>query len=300
MSHTTGTILMVEPVNFYANPDTLQDNQFQNKSSGSGSALQLAAQAEFRALRATLEQAGIKVVCYADLAENKTPDSIFPNNWFSTHRGGKMVLYPMKAPSRRHERRADIIAELRKRYSTVHDLTSYEAQDVFLEGTGSLVLDRVKRIAYACLSQRTDLKLIESWAKLLNYSFIVFHAHDSDGQEIYHTNCMMSVGTSFAVLCLESIVDLAERQAVVASLEGSGKQLFEISYDQMRSFCANILELRTAGSAPLLVMSSAAHNAFSAQQLQALNKYGRIVHSSLANIERYGGGSARCMLAELF
>jgi hypothetical protein len=298
---STNTVLMVEPVRFFANPSTKVDNLFQ-KAGGATEpeVVQKRALQEFHGLRKLLEDAGVTVRVWQDVAAQETPDSIFPNNWFSTHEKGTLVLYPMRSIMRRAERRADIIASLREGRPRLIDLTGSEAEGRFLEGTGSLVLDRIGRVAYACASPRTDSGLLDRWAAELGYSVCRFDAFDGAQNPIYHTNVLMSVGTGYAVVCLDAIEPESARGAVATQLAAGGRTVVSISRDQMDHFCGNVLEVRGARPMPLLVMSTAAYDAFTPLQRETLSRFATLLHTPLFAIEEHGGGGARCMLAELF
>ena len=303
---TTDRLLMVRPERFAFNEETAANNAFQNKSADP-ERVRKAAVAEFDAYRALLEAEGISVTVLQDTAHPSTPDSIFPNNCFSTHLeevDGKpertLVLYPMFAENRRRER-AKLMSVLGKMpFDRVVDLTGAEAEGRFLEGTGALVLDRESRVAYACLSPRADRGLLEEWGKALGYEVFPFHAVDESRRAIYHTNVMMHVGTRFAVVCLESVRDAAERAALVKKLEDCGKEIVEISMAQMHAFAGNMLEVRGADGGKRLVMSATARAALTPAQIALLESDVRIVSPVLTAIETAGGGSARCMIAELY
>jgi hypothetical protein len=295
---STHVVLMIEPVRFYSNPSTQIDNAFQTPGTEADDLVQARALSEFHGLRDVLERNGVTVEVWRDRVEANTPDSIFPNNWFSTHREGSCVLYPMRSKIRRGERRPDVIAWFQSHYPTLIDLTVYEAEERFLEGTGSLVLDRMRRVAYACVSPRTDRDLVERWCEIMGYAPCIFTSVDGDGTPIYHTNVMMSVGTGYAVLCAESIPDHEERAAVIRSLELGGAEIVEITPSQMNEFCGNVLELSGNGRA-LLAMSSRAYSGFTEDQRAKLGQYAHLVYAPLDTIERLGGGSARCMIAEI-
>ncbi|MBX7137180.1 MAG: amidinotransferase [Oligoflexia bacterium] len=300
MPFTASTVLMVEPVSFHRNLETAQDNHFQLAAEESFSHVQLRARAEHHRLRAHLQAAGITVVSFDNLPDIDTPDAVFPNNWFSTFPSGELVLYPMRCVNRRRERRTEILNFLKARYPKVVDLSANEDAGKYLEGTGSLVLDRKARVAFGCLSGRTDAGLFQSWCEQFSYAPRLFHAQDRDGIPIYHTNVMMSVAQEFALVCLESIPSENERCLVSDALELNGKEIIDISLEQVSNFCGNCLELRTSSSRSITVMSARAFHAFTAPQLSQLQKFTTIVHSEIDTIEQLGGGGVRCMLAELF
>jgi hypothetical protein len=299
-----GAVLLVRPVAFHGNPQTADSNAFQRPPAAADPAAEQAAAAvEFEGLVQMLRSAGVETVVVDDKAVPPTPDSIFPNNWVSFHADGTAVLYPMMAPNRRCERRRDIL-ELLTREHGFHverliDLSGHEAEDRFLEGTGSMVLDRVNRIAYACLSPRTDLEVLAEAARVLDYEPIAFAAVDADGVPVYHTNVLLCIGRDFAVLCEEAISDAGQRAAVHRRLEETGHELIPIRFEQMASFAGNMLELSGAGGERLLAMSARALEALDASQRAALEARCRIVAAPVAAIEEGGGGSVRCMLAEI-
>lgn len=292
-------VLMIRPVRFTGNVQTATSNHFQRLEQIDDA--QARAVAEFDQLAAVLRAAGVQVLVIEDTAEPHTPDSIFPNNWISLHVDGTVVLYPMQAPNRRLERRADVLATLSNndlRIARTIDLTHHEAQAKYLEGTGSLVLDRVNRIAYACLSPRTHLDVLGDFAQQLDYELITFDALDR-GVAIYHTNVLMCVGTRFAVLCTE-VIAAHEQAAVLHSLRSTGHEVIEISAAQMHAFAGNMLELQTARGL-CVALSQRAFDALTLEQRARLNTLsGPLIASPIPTIEQLGGGSVRCMLAEVF
>jgi len=296
-------VLMINPVGFESNPHTLESNRFQGKTDATPAEQQAAAAREFAALANVLEQNGIEVVRVDDTEEPHTPDAIFPNNWVSFHADGTVVLYPMLAPNRRTERREDIIDRLAKDYGfqvrRTIDLTAHEDNEQFLEGTGSLVLDRSNRVAYACLSPRTKLDALGDFAQQLDYEIVAFDAVDKDGAAIYHTNVLMNVGEELAVICDAAIVQQDQRRAVLQSLRQTGHEVVSISSEQMESFAGNMLELRAASGERILAMSQQARDSLDDDQLQTIRKYSRIVSAPIDGIEASAGGSVRCMLAEI-
>lgn len=298
MAQNTSHLLMIRPVSFGYNPETAVNNAFQ-KSEASSEQTQNQAVAEFNAMVQLLTENKINVMVIDDTPEPHTPDSIFPNNWFSTHEEGIMVLYPMYAENRRAERRHDIaqgMSELFKMEDIV-DLTAAERENKFLEGTGSMVLDRDLRICYACISPRTDKQLLAEFGRKLGYELNIFHALDRNGNPIYHTNVVMSVGDRFMLVCMECIPNETERSLLKQS---TSKELITITMEQMEHFAGNMLEVVNANGEHLLVMSTTAYNSLTPQQVTALEKYARILHTPLNIIEQNGGGSARCMMAEIF
>ena len=299
-SQTTDTVLMVSPVAFDYNEETAVNNAFQEEDNQSNTAEE--ARKESDAYIKLLEDNGINVIAVEDTKKPHTPDSVFPNNWFSTHDDGTLVLYPMFAENRRLERKPAALEAIEANFDEerVVDLTHYEEEGLFLEGTGSMVLDRVNKIAYACESPRTNRTVLEDFCKQLGYSPVLFKAVGADGTEIYHTNVMMHVGTDVAVVCLEAIQDEAQRAEVKESIEGTGKTIVEITFDQMNHFAGNMLELHNKDGQPCLVMSLAAYNSLTREQVEFLESKMTLITPDLECIEQNGGGSARCMIAEIF
>ena len=328
---TTDKVLMIRPVRFSYNSQTAVNNAFQE--SGIPEELsQRQALKEFDAYVEMLRNEGIEVMVVEDTATPHTPDSIFPNNWLSLHSAEELadvgstlpgsahpgsaapcsrvaVLYPMFAENRRAERRQDIIEALTGAVApscasaALLDLTSYEKRNLFLEGTGSLILDRNEHLAYACQSPRTCEEVLEEWSSKMGYDYFLFHAEDMNGNPIYHTNVMMSVGEQLAVVCLDAITDIEERMSLIELLEESDKEIVEISLEQMNEFAGNMLQLHTVKEGELkyiMVMSARAKDSLDQDQIEAIEKYCKIVAPDLEFIERNGGGSARCMLAEIF
>ncbi|MEJ6979284.1 arginine deiminase family protein [Pedobacter sp. P351] len=295
------TILMIRPVNFTFNEQTAQSNAFQDKKSKDLKVHKKALK-EFDNLVSVLKENDLNVMVIEDNPEPHTPDSIFPNNWISTHRGGKVFIYPMNATNRRFEKRPEILDELRNRFQieTEIDLSYLEAEGKFLEGTGSMVLDRQNKFAYACISPRTDIKALNIFCDLSGYKPIIFHGYDKKGTAIYHTNVMMCIGESFAVVCLDSISNKEERKHVINSLQSAGKEIIEISFAQMHKFAGNMLELKNTKGESLLVMSHQALQSLNSKQIQQLEHYCKIISSPLPTIENSGGGSVRCMIAEIY
>ncbi len=301
MMQTTDHVVMVRPANFAFNDETAVNNAFQKRIDGS---VGDKASEEFDAYVSLLRQNGIDVEVLQDTPYPKTPDSIFPNNCFSTHLDDDgrhtLVLYPMFAPNRRQER------EKLKRwlnpssYDIVHDLSCYESKGQMLEGTGSLVLDRIHRTAYACLSPRTCEPLLHTWARLMNYDVIAFESRDGQGTPVYHTNVMMHVGTTLAVVCLDSVRDKGQRSCLVEALSRGGKRILPIALEQMNRFAGNMLELRNSEGEKLLVMSQTALQSLTHEQIALIEDDLRIIAPDIHTIETVGGGSARCMIAELF
>jgi hypothetical protein len=302
-SQLASTVLMIRPARFQSNPMTAESNVFQGRSSATPDEQQEAAQREFDALAEALRSAGIGVVVVDDAPEPHTPDSIFPNNWVSFHADGRVVLYPMEALNRRTERRADIIdkldQELGFRVIEVVDLTAHEAAGHYLEGTGSMVLDRANRVAYACLSSRTHLDPLGDFAHRMDYDVVAFDAADRNGVPIYHTNVLMNIGEAVAVICDAAIVRDDQRQAVLARLVDTGHEIVRLSFDQLDAFAGNMLEMRNDNGERVIAMSAQAYASLTDTQKEILESNGRIVSSPIDNIEMSAGGSVRCMLAEV-
>jgi len=300
-SQVTDTLLMIQPVRFGFNPQTAGNNAFQSPETGQGDP-QSSALAEFDAFVEVLRAAGVHVIVVTDRLEAPQPDSIFPNNWFSTHASGQVFLYPMYAPNRRAERRLDILQELTLTHGLdlglIVDLSPNELRGRYLEGTGSMVLDRVTRRIYACRSIRTDELLVKEFAATFGYGLELFDATDADGQPIYHTNVLMHVGDKIAVICLEAIAE-NQRDPLCQALEADGKQIIPITRAQMGHYAGNMLEVR-GGDTSYTVMSQQALDALEPAQRLAMEQYTPILASPLDTIERLGGGSARCMMAEVF
>ena len=295
---TTSHLLMIRPVNFNFNTETAVNNAFQAiaTTGAQGRALE-----EFDRFVAVLRENDIDVTVIDDTPEPNTPDSIFPNNWISFHDQGLVCLYPMYAANRRLERKPEILRQLGRKFriDRTLDLSDYERKGIFLEGTGSMVLDRDNKIAYACLSPRTNETVLRDFCAKTGYSPEIFAAKDERGQAIYHTNVMMCVGDRYVVACLDSLPDPAERQHFIGTVRDSGKELIPITLPQMNHFVGNMLQVRNNAGEPLLVMSSQAFDSLTPGQIDRLGSYNRILHSSIGTIESNGGGSARCMIAEI-
>lgn len=298
---TAPAVLMIRPAHFGANAETASSNFFQSASTPSAD-VTVTAQREFDALAHALATAGVRVHEYAGRADVTLPDEVFPNNWLSLHADGSVVLYPMLAQNRRRERRPALIAELRDvhgyRCVRLVDLTELETRGEYLEGTGSLVLDRPRRIAYACLSPRTTPGALAAFGRELGYTIKAFHAVDRAARPIYHTNVMLALGTRFAALCLQAIDEPREQAAVRASLAESGHEIIELDFAQLESFAGNLLELRGA-QGPVIALSARALAALGEPQRRTLERHGALVPAAIDTIENVGGGSVRCMLAEV-
>jgi hypothetical protein len=297
LRQATNNILLIRPANFAFNEKTAVSNPFQIEINFDVRKVL----AEFDAFAERLKEKGVNVFVFDDTPDPPKCDAIFPNNWISFHSGGLVVLYPI-SDSRRHERRQDIVEKLRANFKieNIVDLSGYETSGRLLEGTGSVVCDHESRITYACLSPRTDKDLFEEFSRIIGYKPISFGAVDQHGQAIYHTNVMMCIGQGFAVICLESIKSEEERRLVTESLGSSGKEVIDISFRQLTSFAGNMLAVSTNQNRILLVLSELAFSSLSNEQKSKLEKYGELFPLPIPTIETVGGGSARCMIAEIF
>lgn len=307
MNQTTNSILMIRPVAFRMNEQTAVNNYYQKVIEGLLPAtVNAKAQEEFDAFVAKLRGVGINVIVVDDVLDLDTPDSIFPNNWISFHENGDVVLYPMFAENRRRERREDILDILEDNGFVINEIMDYttaEDDGYFLEGTGSIVLDRENGKAYCALSPRADEELFIEFCEDFEYSPVIFEAFQTVENErklIYHTNVMMCIGDTFAVICADCIDDKKERKMVLDSLRGDGKEIILISESQLTNFAGNMLELMGANERRYLVMSASAHQSLTKKQIQQLEEHITILSANLDTIEACGGGSARCMMAEIF
>jgi hypothetical protein len=296
---TTSHILMIRPVAFTYNAETAVNNAFQVQSTGTDTLPK--AIKEFDDFVNVLRSNGVDVIATDDTPEPHTPDSIFPNNWVSFHEDGTLLLYPMYAVNRRAERKEHVIDRISQQFAVREkiDLSGYEKDDLFLEGTGSMVLDRDNRIAYACISPRTSEKVLAAFCEKMNYTAVVFDATDEKGQAIYHTNVMMCVADRYVVICLDSIKDAIQRENVATTIQQSGKLIIPITLQQMNHFAGNMLQVENNTGEKLLVMSTQAFGSMTDAQIKTLESFNRIIHSPLTTIETNGGGSARCMMAEV-
>jgi hypothetical protein len=297
----TSTVMMIRPAGFESNPLTAASNRFQGRSSSSPAEQHATALREFDALVTALRDADVDVIVIDDTAEPHTPDAIFPNNWISTHADGRVVLYPMEAENRRTERRQDIVERLDagRLISDVIDLSEHEANGHYLEGTGSMVLDRTNHVAYACISSRTHLDPLGDFAQRLGYDVVAFEAVDGSGVPIYHTNVLMNVGEKLAVICDEAIPRDDQREAVLTRLRDTGHDVVNLSYAQLDAFAGNMLELRNRRGERVIALSQQAWDSLDAEQRAMLSANGHIVCTPIDNIEASAGGSVRCMLAEI-
>ena len=299
-AQSTNSVLMIRPSRFYPNPETAADNAFQRNADRGSDAVTSMARKEFDAAVHTLRVAGVDVHVFADTAEPEKPDAVFPNNWISTHHDGRIALFPMYSALRRRERRQDIVEELRKQYrvTEVLDYSAFEDEGCCLEGTGSLVFDHRNKIAYVSLSNRSNPKVIQRFAEDFSYEPVTFTSIGSNGQPIYHTNVMMCIGTAFVMVGLEMIPNKTERQQVRARLEKTGKEIVELSADQIANFAGNAIELHNKRGEKLLVLSTRAARALNEELLKRLSRYARLISLELPTVE-LGGGSARCMIATI-
>lgn len=305
INQSTSLMMMVRPGSFRMNEQTAVNNLYQKPAEEGVDALELA-RAEFDGLVTMLRGAGVEVAVFEDPPSADTPDALFPNNWVSFHHDGRVGLYPMFAENRRPERRESMLFDLRDGHGLVLekivDFTEFEKHDRYLEGTGSLVLDRVAGVAYAAISPRTDREATVHFSEAFDMDVMTFTAfqHPKDEAPIYHTNVMMAIGTDWAILCAECITDEEERSEVVKSLEQSGHEIIHISADQVGGFAGNVLEVRSTDGTVNIAMSSTAYATFTPNQRKTLSTFGHILHAPIPTIERLGGGSVRCMLAEVF
>lgn len=303
MRQSTHRLLMIRPHRFRKNEQT-SDNTFQKQSDLSPDELEHQARSEFDQFVSALSEHGIHVLVVESAPQKDTPDALFPNNWISFHSSGSVVLYPMKAENRRAERDEEVITLVSNEFGLsneeIIDLTEFENHDKFLEGTGSMVLDRKLKKAYCAISERADERALTIWCEKLGYTPILFHTEVRNGSSVYHTNVVMAIGSEFAVVCDEVIPSDSEREAVLEQLTQDGKEIISISENQMENFAGNILEVLNEEGNTFIVMSESAKNAFSKEQFERLSSFGKVLSVPLSTIETSGGGSARCMLCEIF
>lgn len=301
MEHFTSRILMISPNKFRNNELTIVDNSFQSRQVNNTSISDNAI-SEFERLKETILKKDISVHALDDDSEFDTPDAVFPNNWISFHKSHKAVLYPMYASNRRLERKSSTLEKLFNQglnIEIIKDYSHFENDNKFLEGTGSVVLDRKNKFAYCSISSRSDNELLKLFCSEMNYTPIVFNSI-YQSKPIYHTNVMMSICNNFSIICLDSIKDENQRRSVKANLKDSNLEIIDITIDQMCSFLGNSIQLIDSNYNPLLVMSSTAYESISSSQIKIIEKYTDIIHSDIKTIEKNGGGSARCMIAEIF
>jgi hypothetical protein len=299
---SASNILLVRPAAFGYNSETEESNTFQHATKVSKKLIHEKAATEFDSFANMLRQKAVNVLIVNDTVSPPKPDAIFPNNWISCHADGTIIIYPMCAFNRRPERRKEIIDKIKQQFlvKKIIDLSAYETDSRFLEGTGSIIFDRASRVAYACLSPRTNRQLFEELASLLNYTAVCFYAHDGAGKEIYHTNVMMCITEKFSTICLSSISSKQERQFVAALLAATGHEIIDISIEQMNQFAGNMLALKNNAGSNLLALSQTAFESLTAYQKTTMEQYCELVPLPIPTIETIGGGSARCMIAEIF
>ncbi len=300
---TTSHIMMVRPANFGYNAETAVNNAFQNKNqSMSNEALSEIAIKEFDGFVNTLRAHGVHVHVMQDTASPIKPDAVFPNNWITFHEDGSIITYPMYAPLRRIERDMNFVEILKVRFDikNKYHLDSFEDNNMYLEGTGSMIFDRENEIVYACLSERTDADVLGEFCDITGYKNIVFSAVDGHKKAIYHTNVMMALGETFVVICMDTIKDKEEKSMLLKIFEDTKKEVIKISLDQMMHFAGNMLQVRNDNGKTFLVMSHSAYQSLKPTQLKTIAKHTDIIYADITNIETIGGGSARCMMAEIF
>lgn len=303
MKTLTNSVLMIRPANFGYNPQTATNNAFQTEAAADQQEkIAEVARAEFDNMVDEMRAAGIDVHVWNDSADPIKPDAIFPNNWFSTTPDGSLLTYPMYAPNRRIERDPAIIDFIEHEFDIVrrYEFEHFEAKELFLEGTGSILFDHDAKVAYACLSPRTDIRLLDKLGVLTGYQIVSFNSVDEEGTPIYHTNVMMALAEHQAIVCLDSIHAADEKEKLVAAIEASGREVFPISYAQVNAFAGNMIQLRNKNGDAVLVMSAQAKASLTKNQIKSLEKHSILLSPDIQTIERYGGGSARCMIAEIF
>lgn len=301
MKQTTNTVLLVSPATFGFNPETAESNVFQHHLDQDQSVTRYDAEREWEEVCRLLVKNKINVIAVMDTHTPIKPDALFPNNWITTHEDGKVIIYPLMAPNRRNEKRTDLIQQMQKKYlvTDVIDLSYFEKENKYLEGTGSMVLDRTNKIIYACLSARTHKEPLDHVGKILGYEVVAFHAFDHH-TPIYHTNVFMSVGTGWAAMCMDAVPNIKEREQLIASFKKTGKELIDLTKTQIDAFAGNILELQTLEGESKIIMSKTAHESLMPEQIDVFQKYGDILSSDVHTIEQVGGGGIRCLLAEIF
>lgn len=303
LKQTTSHILMVRPASFGFNEETAESNAFQKKDTQADTQqVKTKAIEEFDAMVAKLRDNNIQVLVIEDSPEPEKPDAVFPNNWITTQAGGTIFTYPMESPARRLEYRPNILDTIGEQFNVnaVFDFSDRADDDLFLEGTGSMILDRVNKIVYACISPRTHEKLLQQWCKVSGYQPFIFQATDANGQAIYHTNVLMGLGSEYVVICLESIKSPSQRRLIVESFRNTGKDIVEISNQQMMEFAGNVLEVENKFGHRYLLLSQTAYDALQPEQIKIIQRSAKLLPFSIPTIEKFGGGSVRCMVAELF
>lgn len=303
METITDTLFMVRPAHFGYNVETAENNSFQsNEGTMTVEEIEEAAKDEFDNFVSILRSHRIEVLVYDDTTNPVKTDAIFPNNWITTHSSGVLITYPMFSENRRAERRDDIIEDLKNKfeYHRQYFFEHYESKGKFLEGTGSMILDRENKVAYACLSERTNVEILEKFSVVMSYRKIFFHSVDDKNEPIYHTNVMMTLGVNFCVICLETIHDKTEKEVILNQLKETNKEIIEISMQQMNGFAGNMLQVKNDMGEKFLIMSEQAKRSLESSQIERIEQHCSIIYAPLYTIEKYGGGSARCMLAEVF
>ncbi len=302
MKQVTSNILLIRPANFGFNVETAVSNAFQQIVDLSAGELRRKVNAEFENFSKTLSERGINVIVAEDTPHPVKPDAVFPNNWISFHACGTAVLYPMCTPNRRMERRKDVVEQLSRRFKIkdVIDFSEYEKENKFMEGTGSIVFDHEHKVAYACLSPRTNKEVLYKISEQLGYEPLCFTSQDQNGKEIYHTNVMMSIGPGFAVVCLDSVINPEERKALSGKLKSCGLEIIEINFLQVNNFAGNMLSVKDKKGSKLLVCSQRAADSLTNEQKKRIETYCELLAVPIPTIETIGGGSARCMMAEIF
>lgn len=301
-NQTTNHLLLIRPTNFGYNEETAHNNAFQSKPQASPAQIQEQALQEFDQLVALLQSKDIQVTVIQDSATPVKPDAIFPNNWISFHANGTLVTYPMWSKNRRLERQASIVEQMKQQFGfqEVLALEDWEEQQLFLEGTGSMILDREHKICYACTSPRTDEQVLNQFCEVMGYQKVLFQSVDAQGQEIYHTNVMMALGEDFVVICLDSVPDAGQKQQLLQSFQQTGKTVVEISLEQVKAFAGNMLQVHNEQGDRFLLLSQQAYESLTPAQMTTLEQYTNLLYSPIPTIETLGGGSVRCMLAEVF
>lgn len=302
MNQVASTVLMIRPAAFGYNTETAANNVFQSKSELSQKDIQQKAEEEFDAFVNTLRKKNIEVIVVQDTAKPIKPDAVFPNNWFCTLQDGTLAVFPMYAPNRRNEKRDDMLQQLVQQYNTrdVEDWSEYEAESLFLEGTGSMIIDHEHKIIYACLSPRTNKTVLEKFAHAHGYKAITFYSKDENGVEVYHTNVIMHIGETYAVICLESITDEIERIAVSQLLTSTGHEIIPITLQQVHDYAGNMLQVKNSKGDKYTILSKKAHKSLTKEQKDILKVHTNLLPVDITTIETIGGGSVRCMLAEIF
>lgn len=302
MSQVASTILMIRPAAFGYNTETAANNVFQSKSELSQKDVQQKAEGEFDAFVNTLRKKGIEVIVVQDTAKPVKPDAVFPNNWFCTLQDGTLAVFPMYAPNRRIEKRDDMLQTLVQQYNTrdVEDWSEYEAESLFLEGTGSMIIDHEHKLIYACISPRTNKTVLEKFAQAHGYRAITFYSKDENGTEVYHTNVIMHIGETYAVICLESIKDEIERIAVSQLLISTGHEIIPITLQQVHDYAGNMLQVKNNKGQKFTILSKKAQKALTKEQKDILKVHTNLLPVDITTIETIGGGSVRCMMAEIF